>query len=321
MDILLISKQFEDRQFVEAGWPASDSKLIYSETPENAMSLVKDPENTRIFVDVSSSEDFENFQKSFKSLVKKYQLRDHVHILSSLDIGDLTFISESELYGHLVTRSHYNEIQRAGKFYGEVIKNLKALPEPDFKLPGLDTEKFEVGHSDNRKSAIEEVGAFLRQQLNSERVAEIITNSVDELLLNAVFDASFEQARSQGKKVERYRSQLFHPPVVLTLNATEDFVAFTVVDHFGSLDRAKLLSHFYHPGKDLKNYDSENEKGAGIGLSVIRKMGGSLLFQCVPNVFTSVTVIYGKNISSMREFKGQFRFFSIRVADNKGRAK
>jgi hypothetical protein len=83
----------------------------------------------------------------------------------------------------------------------------------------------------------------------------------------------------------------------------------TAIDHFGSLDKAKLLTHI------SKNYSDEQYKirtgiaGAGIGLATVYRSGGSFFVASEMRERTEVTLFF-KRTDSYREFKEQFQFFS-----------
>jgi hypothetical protein len=87
------------------------------------------------------------------------------------------------------------------------------------------------------------------------------------------------------------------------------YAGVTAVDHFGSLDKSKLLSHM------SKIYTEEEYKvktsvaGAGIGLATVFRTGGSFFFCSESRTRTEVTVFF-KRTDNFREFRDQFRFLS-----------
>ena len=143
-------------------------------------------------------------------------------------------------------------------------------------------------------------------------MAAVIANAVDELLMNAMFDAPVDDL---GKPLysNTARSSVFKlegkGAVELHVGFDGDHLGITAVDFYGSLDKTKLLSHI------SKNYTQQEYKvksnvaGAGIGLSTVFRSGGSFFFVSESRVRTEVTVIF-RRADSYREFRDQFRFIS-----------
>jgi hypothetical protein len=87
------------------------------------------------------------------------------------------------------------------------------------------------------------------------------------------------------------------------------YVAISAVDHFGSLDKAKLLKHISRLYSDEEYKIKTAVAGAGIGLATVFRSGGSFYFVSENRVRTEVTVFF-KKTDNFREFKDQFRFIS-----------
>jgi hypothetical protein len=86
-------------------------------------------------------------------------------------------------------------------------------------------------------------------------------------------------------------------------------LAINVTDHYGSLEKRKLINHI---GKSYQNEEYKiktSVSGAGIGLSNVYRNCCGLIFECDSSVFTSVTILY-KKTTSFKDFKDQFRFLS-----------
>jgi hypothetical protein len=143
-------------------------------------------------------------------------------------------------------------------------------------------------------------------------MATIMANAVDELLMNAMFDAPVDEL---GRQIlaSTSRASVFElkdkSEVELQIGFDGTYVGLTAVDHFGSLDKNKLLSYI------SKIYTSDEYKvrtavaGAGIGLASVFRSGGSFFFASESRARTEVTVFF-RRAESFREFKDQFKFIS-----------
>jgi hypothetical protein len=97
--------------------------------------------------------------------------------------------------------------------------------------------------------------------------------------------------------------------VEMNIGFDQNYVVITAVDHYGSLDKNKLMTHI------SKIYTKEEYRiktsiaGAGIGLATVFQTGGSFFFVSDQGVKTEVTVFF-KRTENFRDFKDQFRFIS-----------
>jgi hypothetical protein len=88
-----------------------------------------------------------------------------------------------------------------------------------------------------------------------------------------------------------------------------EYIAVSVGDNFGSLDKAKLLNHMSKVYTESEYKLKATSAGAGIGLAQVFRSGGSFVFVSESRVKTEVSVIFRKT-DNYREFREQFRFIS-----------
>jgi hypothetical protein len=218
------------------------------------------------------------------------------------------------LFGHFVNRNFGNP-KEAGQFYSRIVQ--ATLAEKSFGMasllkPGTKIQTVQLVLSSQKSNAVEAIKTYLVAAKFQSRMATVVANAVDELLMNSIFDAPVDEIgkslysstpRSTVLKLEGKGS------VEMNVGFDGNYVAISAVDHYGSLDKAKLLSHI------SKIYDKEEYKirtsvaGAGIGLATVFRSGGSFFFVSESRVKTEVTVFFRKT-DNFREFKDQFRFIS-----------
>ncbi len=137
------------------------------------------------------------------------------------------------------------------------------------------------------------------------------TQAVDELLMNAIFDAPLEgTANFYRRKQPRGSAFPLKPKehVTLSYGAEEDRVVISVKDQFGSLKKSTILGSIRRDYEKLDYTPPEKDLGAGLGIYGLIQGGMSLSFVVEPSVSTEVILIV-PNLKSMKAFRSAFRFF------------
>jgi hypothetical protein len=141
-------------------------------------------------------------------------------------------------------------------------------------------------------------------------MATVAANAVDELLMNAMFDAPVDgSGRPVYNAISRNTAFALEERNAIEMNVGFDGsqIGISVIDQFGSLDRGRLLAHvskkYSEDAYKLKNIVA----GAGIGLATIFRTGGSLIFASENGVRTEATVVF-RRTDNFRDFKEQFRY-------------
>ncbi|MGE0614782.1 MAG: hypothetical protein AB7P04_04010 [Bacteriovoracia bacterium] len=315
--LLVVSDNAGDLEFAKAAAETSGLEVQKEANPERAAEIIRD-ENVRvIFVDCADEATFFKFEAAIRDKVGLFSDKinaNSMHYLSSQDLQNIQGIFQSPIFGHYIFRN-FGDPPTAGRRYGQILK--ATLLDRSFGLQHFFPEATKVQrvvfeHSLKKQEGVEAVKNYLLAANFKTRMATVIANAVDELLMNAMYDAPVD---AMGKAL--YVATPRNTPIDLKdKHAVEmhvafdkDYVAVTAVDHFGSLDKVKLFSHM------SKRYIEEEYKvktsvaGAGIGLATVFRSGGSFCFASEAGVKTEVTVFF-KRTDNFREFKDQFRFIS-----------
>jgi hypothetical protein len=211
---------------------------------------------------------------------------------------------------------HYGSDPKiAGQHYGRIVRATlsgRAFGLPKLLKDGAKTQIVKLQITSQKQDAVEAIKNYLLAVKFQSRMATTIANSVDEILMNAMFDAPTDDvgrplysltARTTVIKLEGKSAVEMH------VGFDGEYVAISAVDLYGSLDKAKLLSHI------SKIYTEEEYKvrtsvaGAGIGLATVFRTGGSFFFSSESRTKTEVTVFF-RRTENFREFRDQFRFLS-----------
>jgi hypothetical protein len=313
----LISARPEDQAFaVEVAISAGLSLQTVNEATEGA-EIIAQEQPSVILVDTSTQELYNALENAIQEKVGLFSDKinaNAIYFLSSDNLEKVQYLVQSPLFGHFVLRN-YGDPKEAGAHFGRVVR--ATLADRAFGLKGLlrDSAKIQVVKlqiTTQKQDAVEAVKNYLIAAKFQTRMATVVANAVDELLMNAMFDAPTDElgrplfnstARTAAIKLENKHSVEMH------VGYDGRYVAVSAVDYFGSLDKNKLLSHI------SKIYTEEEYKvktavaGAGIGLATVFRSGGSFFFISESRARTEVIVFF-KRTDSFREFKDQFRFLS-----------
>lgn len=316
-NLVLFSRIPDDARFAEAVAKSCDMTFVAASTIEKLTELLSQEQAAILLVDTSSEKLYRDFEKAIEETVGLFSDKlnaNAIHFMSGEALENVQYLVESPLFGHFILRN-YEDPVAAGEHYGRIVRatqsqrafGLSQLLSADAKIQTVRLTETRL-----KQEAVEAVKTYLVAAKFQTRMATIIANAVDELLMNAMFDAPIDEL---GKQTLAQTSRSTHIKlegkslVEMEVGYDGQYAAITAIDHFGSLDKNKLLSHV------SKIYTNEEYKvktqvaGAGIGLATVFRSGGSFFFVSENRVRTEVTVFF-KRTDSFREFKDQFRFLS-----------
>jgi hypothetical protein len=315
--LLLISSRPEDQVFAAEIAIATGLSLKHVQDFKEGALLISRDEAQVILVDIPGEKEYEVFETAIQETVGLFSDKinsNAIHYLSSEELEKVQYLIQSPLFGHFIMRNLSNP-KESGQHYGRIVR--ATLQEKAFGLshllkPGTKVQVIKLSLSSQKSNAVEAIKVYLLAAKFQSRMATVISNAVDELLMNSIFDAPVDDI---GKSVlgATPRSTLLklegRNAVELHIGFDGQYVAISAIDFFGSLDKLKLLSHI------SKIYVKDEYKvrtstaGAGIGLATVFRSGGSFFFVSESRVQTEVTVFFRKT-DNFREFKDQFKFIS-----------
>jgi hypothetical protein len=178
---------------------------------------------------------------------------------------------------------------------------------------GAASRKITLTRSGQKTAAVDAIQNFFVKQSVNTRIAGLVAQAVDELIMNAIFDAP---SLPNGMLIRRGTDRALDfeliekEHVYIEVASADDYVGINVTDLFGSLKREILMKFL---SRDYRGEDyivREKDPGAGLGLRGIIQTGMSLLFVCEPEVRTEVMVFFSKEVT-YKEFRTGFRFLTI----------
>ena len=306
-----------DAQFAAQAAAASGLALRTVKRASDAVKIVAVEEGCVLLVDASTQAHYMEFERAVQETLGLFSSRlsaNHIHYLSSGDIYEVPYLIQSPLFGNYIHRN-FELDPNVGTYFGRILGATledRAFGCERMVKPGTKVQTIQLRMALQKQEAVEAVRNYLVALKFQSRMATVIANAVDEILMNAIFDAPVD---SMGKHLYESTSRAtnfaLEGPRAVDLHVAFDgeYVALTAVDLFGSLDKNKLLTAISKIYTEQEYRVRSSVAGAGIGLASVFHSGGSFFFASESGARTEVTVFF-KRCDSYREFKSQFRFLS-----------
>jgi hypothetical protein len=315
--LLLISQKPEDIEFATQVVATSEMDLLTATDAAEGANFIQSQDCVVILVDASTEEQYKAFELAIQETVGMFSDKinsNAIHFLSSSPLEEVPYLIQSPIFGHYILRN-YGSAKEAGEHYGRIIGS--ALGQQTFQMsaflgPKAKIQNIKLQSTSQKQEAVEAIKNYLQAAQFNSRMATVISNAVDEILMNAMFDAPIDTlGKTTLAQTPRSTVLALEGQHAVEMNVGFDgtYVAISAVDHFGSLDKAKLLKHISKIYTDEEYQLRTAVAGAGIGLATVFRSGGSFYFVSENRVRTEVTVFF-KKTENFREFKDQFRFIS-----------
>jgi hypothetical protein len=315
--ILLISASANDQKFAARIAEIAQASLVTFPEAADAIALIENDPPGAMLIDASTPELYQKFETAIQNKLGLFSDRinaNTIHFLTNDNIEKIQHLIQSPLFGHYVLRNE-DQLEASANHYGFIIKatmmdrafGLKNLLSPQAKIQSITLKD-----SSQKQEAVDAIKNYFLAAKFKTRMATIMANAVDELLMNAIYDAPVDDAQrplfnttARNVLVELTDRR----GIELSIGFDGNTMAVSASDQFGSLQKAKLLAHI------SKIYTQEEYKvrtsvaGAGIGLATVFRSGGSFLFVSEAGRRTEATVFFTR-AETFREFKDQFRHLS-----------
>ena len=214
--------------------------------------------------------------------------------LSPLDCLDIILSQKTQ---HCVQNS-LEPLDNKCQFLNKIYVDKLDFFSPQFDVIQGSTCTIDFNDASSRDDLIKKALSQLGLNADSQKLAGIC-QTLEELIMNAQVDA---------KKLSK-KEVLDHSK--LMINVSNQLIAISIIDFYGTLDCYKLLKHIQSAltlGFDKAM--SKNSIGAGLGSALVYEHCDSLIMGSVPNEVTRVTVVLPLAVS---EKKKQFIQKSIHI--------
>ncbi|OFZ82707.1 MAG: hypothetical protein A2583_05010 [Bdellovibrionales bacterium RIFOXYD1_FULL_53_11] len=175
---------------------------------------------------------------------------------------------------------------------------------------GTPLQRIALKRSSHKAAVVDASCNYLVKSGLAERVAGIAAQAIDELVMNAVFDAPVNEAGVRIHK-DRDRAEDFaledRSSVEVEAAINDRYCGITVTDQWGSLKKEEVLNLMRPDYKKTSYVARKDTRGAGLGLSGASQGGMSLVFAVQGGEWTQVTLLFPRS-KTTRAFREGFKF-------------
>ncbi len=315
MRLILVSQVEADKIFFEKVAKAAHYSFQQFNSAVQAVEDLARDSSAVVFVDASTPALYSSFEHCVADKLGLYSAivnPNQYFFISSMPFPATSHLHPSQIMGHFIQRNYHKDDHEVfarfvARMGGDDAFGLENFFGPDVKVQIIEPKK-----SAEKIVVLEALREYLARWGMNSRAGTLVVTAVDELLMNAIYDAPVDDL---GKPL--YASTPRNTPLDLTgknaievrIAHDENLLGVSVVDQYGSFDRQKLISVL---GKSYRNEEFKvrtNVAGAGLGLSEAYSHSGGAVFVCEPGIRSEFMLFY-KRSTSFKEFRDQFRFLS-----------
>lgn len=316
--ILCLSQQSFDRQFARDAAQVCQAELVLADSPAHAAALLSQRTVLALLADGTTESQYQALESAIQETVGIFSEKirpNSFHYFTHHSLHSSPWLVASPIFGQWIQRRP-EYAPEWGKHYARAI-NLGRQDKPSglasFFGSEVRVQKVELGRSTEKVDAVEAAKEFILQANFPSRAAAVMAGAIDELLMNAIFDAPVD-ALGKPLHVSTSRTLDFELPkdhrVELEIAFDGRYFAALARDTFGSVDRTRFLKHLSLKYTNEEYHVKNHRAGAGIGLSSVVSSGASLIALCEPHTRTEFAVLYERT-DNFKAFRDQFRFISV----------
>lgn len=311
--LIVISSQPEDLEL---------ARLLARQKRAELFALTTRDEGRRIFAEnpeatVLWDADRSNGYDAIGEILPKYCKPRNIFAITSKPLKNYPDLFRYQIFNHHLQRKYQAP---AAQFLASLVSaNYSSSEGPpmlqDFFPPSTAVKKITLSHSSHKGPATEAIQNYLNQQSISGRLAGSVAQSIDELLINAIYDAPIndegERFRHSWSRTEPFPME-GKERVELELAATPHFIGACVTDFFGSLKKESIIESLGKHYRRAALSKSTSPMETGLGVRGILNTGLSFVASCDPGKESRMMIFFKKS-PSFADFKASFQFTSLFV--------
>jgi hypothetical protein len=254
--------------------------------------------------------------RSLLELLPRYVKPSKVFATTKLGLEKYEHLLKYPVFSHHMRR---NFDPPAPAFYSRLFASCLYLKprglEPFFDTGAVRIRSFELKRSTHKNAAIAAIQNTLTGLGVPSRLSKSVAQAIDELVLNALFDAPVDEYGKRYRHAETRDSDFTlseREQIQIEFAMGPNYAGICVADRFGSIERSRVFG-------SVRNYlrmsdEPEAKYVAGFGLQGIMRSGLSLMLLSQPTHRTEAMVFF-PIVRDFKEFRNGFKFFSILAAD------
>jgi hypothetical protein len=255
-----------------------------------------------IIVDVSQLKDMEEHYESFK------QNSDRIIFISTSNEYNIKFafeiLTQNSPPYHIVGLNDETDLENVKKI-GDCLLNKTVIGFDEMMSKAINSAEIKVDNSTNISEIIKDTLAKFEFENCFSAIKESLSQLINELLYNALFNAPTDEDGNQIFKEQDRKVNVkldIENSADLKITNNEKQICISVVDKYGSITKDVIDSHI------SRNEVTADTGGAGIGLSLIYNNSHKLIFVVEPGKMTEVIAVinkykrFKKNMQHVRSF-------------------
>lgn len=318
MRTLLLSSNAADATFFKAAAASASLPITACRSPDEVCSQLQRDSAAITIVDASTEKQYRIFEKTVSDKLGLYSNAlnlNSVFYVVPQPIHELSYLINSPMLGHFIPRTFAAaDAPLIGKIL-TAVGSERGTPIESYFRPDADSRTVPIKNSQQKSAVVEELKTIVISFGFKPRMATIIADAADELIMNAIFDAPVDEV---GKHIylntPRSTAISLSGRSEIAIKAIFDgsLLGIATSDKWGSLNKKKMITQ--HIGKSYEAQDYETRAvgsgaGAGLGLARAYRNCGGMVFSCETGEKTDAMLFYRKT-ESFKDFKDQFRFLA-----------
>lgn len=308
--ILAVSHLDEDLRFAEAVAERLQGKAMRLTDRTLVMRLLNDQRNSLVFWNADDIGAYGGiFETPWTGVFRK-----NIFALTEKPLRECPHLFKQQIFRHHFLRKYDETAVALCAAIGKATERADIPALKSFFPAGTPIKKIAIKDPTHKRPAIDAIYNYLSQQNLSQRIAASAVQALDELMLNALFDAPIDPSGNRYR-ASQSRAEAFEmspqESVELELASSDEVVGACIVDHFGSIKSEMLLNALgRHFRRAVIAQSSTSPLETGLGLRGILNSGLSLLVATTPNVETRAMIFF-RRTQSFVEFRKSFQFTSL----------
>lgn len=245
-------------------------------------------------------------------IVEKSLKPEQVFALANKSMFELPPVNQLQSIGHYLIRKYDDYAINWISKLVTTVSQKKELRLEDLKEKDSTIQKLVIKSTVQKNATLQAIGELLAKRIPSERFIEVMMKNIDELLLNAFFNAPLDGKHYYRKELDRETKLTFKAKEYVTLSVVfnPDEILIVVKDQFGSFvptDAWKFVRENYKNKGYAPNHAT---KSAGLGLHGILNTGVALLIHSEKNLETQAILSF-PYVKRFRQAKNCFICYSF----------
>jgi len=315
--LILISNDERDLKLAQQVAIIGGFALKQAHGRDDTRRLLVTHTNALVFWDAETHGQYERVEEILPKYIRPHRL----FAITDGVLSNYPHLLKKPVFGHHVTRRFPKNAPSIYACLGQAALLAEVKSITDYFPDGAKATKITLKKSSQKLAAIEALQTHLTRQGIRGRLAALVAQATDELIMNAVFDGPVTE-KGVPYRHDFPRDSDFNlserEQVTMEICSTDGYSAVAVTDYFGSLRRRVLLDSLFGASLVIPSIRGNlkvrpklmEDEQTGLGLRSVMQSGFSLLFRVVPKQQTQ-TVLFYPEAENFRVFKQGFHFLSL----------